>query len=128
MAKNILVIVNSYLPSASSGLLTREGYKLDMINSIDINLEQVDTRDYDIIIIQAGKETGEWQLCEQIRSLSDRPIIVISANASANMCAKAIDAGADYFLRKPFGPMELNARIRSLLQNKSSESSAPAIA
>jgi DNA-binding response OmpR family regulator len=128
MARNILVIVNSYLPSASSGLLTREGYKLDMINSIDINLEQVDTRDYDIIIIQAGKETGEWQLCEQIRSLSDRPIIVISANASANMCAKAIDAGADYFLRKPFGPMELNARIRSLLQNKSSESSAPAIA
>ena len=128
MAKNILVIVNSYLASPSSGLLTREGYRVDTINSTAISLKQVDTRDYDIIIIQAGRETGEWQLCEQIRSLSGQPIIVIGANASADMSAKAIDAGADYFLRKPFGPMELNARIRSLLQYKSSELSAPAIA
>jgi DNA-binding response OmpR family regulator len=128
MSKNILVIVNSYLASPGSGLLTREGYKVDMINNYDINLKKVDTRDYDIFIIQAGQETAEWQLCEQIRGLSGQPIIVISADASANVCAKAIDAGADYFLRKPFGPMELNARIRSLLQNKSSEPSAPAIA
>jgi DNA-binding response OmpR family regulator len=127
MSKNILVVVNSYLPSASSGLLTREGYKVDMKNSIDIDLKHVDIRDYDIIIIQTGRETGEWQLCEQIRSLSGQPLIVIGTDASADTCAKAIDAGADYFLRKPFGPMELNARIRSLLQNKSSESSAPAV-
>ena len=128
MAKNILVIVNSYLPSPSSGLLTREGYRVDMINNTDIDIKQVNTRDYDIIIIQAGRETGEWQLCEQIRSLAGQPLIVIGANASADMCSKAIDAGADYFLRKPFGPMELNARIRSLLQNKSSEPSASAVA
>ena len=128
MAKNILVIINSYLPSPSSGLLTREGYRVDMINNADIDLKQADTGEYDIIIIQAGRETGEWQLCEQIRSLASRPLIIISANASADMCAKAIDAGADYFLRKPIGPMELNARIRSLLQNKSSKPSAPALA
>ena len=127
MAKNILVISNSYLPSNSSGLLTREGYKVNMIYYNEHNLKQIDIHDYDIIIIQAGRETGEWQLCEQIRKFSGIPIIVISTHASVDMSARAIDAGADYFLRKPFGPMELNARIRSLLQRQPLKSSEPAI-
>ena len=127
MAKKILVIANSYLPSTNSGLLTREGYKVDMINNTEINLKRVDNRDYDIIILQAGRETGEWQLCEQIRKFSDLPLIVISTHASVDMSTKAIDAGADYFLRRPFGPMELSARIRSLLQRQSIKISEPAV-
>ena len=125
MAKNILVIANSYLPSTNSGLLTREGYKVDMINNTEASLKQIEPHDYDIVIVQAGRETGEWQLCEQIRKLSDLPLIVISTHASVDMSARAIDAGADYFLRKPFGPMELNARIRSLLQRQSIKASEP---
>lgn len=127
MAKHILVIANSFITSASSGLLTREGYKVDMFNNIEANLKRVNHRDYDIIILQAGRETGEWQLCEQIRRLSDMPLIVISTHASVNMSAKAIDAGADYFLRRPFGPMELSARIRSLLQRPSFKASEPVV-
>lgn len=119
MAKNILVIANSYLPSASSGLLTREGYKVDMINNTEANLKRVNNRDYDIIILQAGRETSEWQLCEQIRRYSNMPLIVISTHTSVDMSIKAIDAGADYFIKRPFGPMELSARIRSLLQRPS---------
>jgi len=128
MAKHILVIANSYLRSTSSGLLTREGYKVDMVNNTEANLKQIDHRDYDIIILQAGRETAEWQLCEQIRRLSGIPLIVISSHTSVDMSTKAIDAGADYFLKRPFGPMELNARIRSLLQRPSFKSSEPAVA
>lgn len=128
MVKNILVIANSYLRSTSSGILTREGYKVDMINNTEANLKRIDNRDYDIIILQAGRETGEWHLCEQIRKLSGTPLIVISSHTSVDMSVKAIDAGADYFLKRPFGPMELNARIRSLLERPSFKTSAPAIA
>ena len=128
MAKNILVITNSYLPSTGSGLLTREGYKVDMVNYSDLIMKRMDTRDFDVVIIQAGRETDEWRLCEQIRRLAGPPLIVISTHAGPDMSAKAIDAGADYVLRKPFGPMELNARIRSLLQRKPWKSAVPAIA
>lgn len=128
MAKRILVIANSYLPSASSGLLTREGYRVDMINNTEANLKQIDNRDYDIIIIQAGRETTEWQLCEQVRRFSNMPLIVISSHTSVDMSTRAIDAGADYFLKRPCGPMELSARIRSLLQRPSFKSSEPVIA
>jgi DNA-binding response OmpR family regulator len=128
MAKNILVIANSFLPSASSGLLTREGYKVDMINNTEANLKRVNNRDYDIIILQAGRETSEWQLCEQIKKFSGMPLIVISTHTSVDMSIKAIDAGADYFLKRPFGPMELSARIRSLLQRPSFKTSESVVA
>ena len=125
MANNILVIANSFLPSARSGLLTREGYKVDTINNTEANLSWVDYGDYDIVILQAGRETSEWQLCEQIRRFSCKPLIVISTHTSVDMSIKAIDAGADYFLKRPFGPMELSAKIRSLLQRPSLKTSEP---
>ena len=127
MAKKILVIANSYLRSTSSGLLTREGYKVDMVNNTEANLRHINHHDYDIIIVQAGRETAEWQLCEQIRRLSSIPLIVISSHTSVDMSTKAIDAGADYFLKRPFGPMELNARIRSLLQRPSFKKLEPVV-
>jgi DNA-binding response OmpR family regulator len=126
--RNILVIVNSYLPSEDSGVITQEGYRLNIVNRRNADTGKINIEDYDIIIIQAGQETEEWQLYEQIRSFSSLPIIVISSDATADTCARAIDAGADYFLRKPFGPMELNARIRALLQRKSLKPSAHVLA
>lgn len=54
--------------------------------------------------------------CEKLRRSTSIPLIVISYEASTETCVKAINAGADYFMRKPFGPLELHARINSLLQ------------
>lgn len=126
--RNILLIVNSYLPTDDSGVITQEGYKLNIISREDADPCQINIHDYDIVIIQTGRETEEWQLYEQIRNFSSLPIIVISSNATADICARAIDSGADYFLRKPFGPMELNARIRALLQRKSLKPSPQPVA
>ena len=126
--RNILLIVNSYMPPDESGVITQEGYKLSIVSCEDADPGQLNVQDYDIIIIQAGQETEEWELYEQIKSFSSLPMIVISSNATADTCARAIDAGADYFLRKPFGPMELNARIRTLLQRKSLKPPAQAVA
>ena len=123
--RNILVIVNSYLPSRDSGVITQEGYKLDIISREEANFCQLAIENYDIIIIQSGQETEDWELCEQIKKFSCLPLIVISTRASADTCAQAIDAGADYFLRKPFGPLELNARIKALLQRKSLKPPVP---
>ena len=116
IGKEVLVIDNTVLHSTSYQLLVKEGYSVDAVYNFDAGLQQLDVQSYDIIIIQESPEVESWRLCEKIRHLSRVPLIVISKNASADACVKAINAGADYFMRKPFGPLELLARVHSLLQ------------
>ena len=125
MSKKVLVIDNTISYSTSYQLLAKEGYKVDVAHNFDVGLQQLDAEAYDIIIFQESHEAESWQLCEKIRHLCRMPLIVISTNASADTCVKAINAGADYFMRKPFGPFEFLARVHSLLQRTPINQSAP---
>lgn len=126
MSKKVLVIDNTMSPMPGSQFLTEEGYSVDTMHSPDAGLRQLDAQAYDVIILQESPEAESWQLCERIRHLSDTPLIVVSTNASADTCVKTIDAGADYFMRKTFGPLEFLARIQSLLQRTPIKQAAPA--
>lgn len=114
--KKVLVIDNMASHSANYQLLIQEGHEVDMVHNPDAGLQKLENTAYDVIIARESQEARSWQLCEEIRHLSGMPLIVISANASADTCVRAINAGADYFLRKPFGPLEFLARVHSLLQ------------
>lgn len=67
------------------------------------------------------------ELTRRLREWSDRPIIVISARGQEEDKVKALDAGADDYLTKPFGTGELMARIRVALRHsqRSGESEEP---
>jgi DNA-binding response OmpR family regulator len=119
MDKKVLIIKNVTLHTPGSKLLIKEGYRVDTVHGADAGLQQLDTQSYDIIIVQESNEAETWRLCEKIRHLSGIPLIVISKNASTDTCVKAINAGADYFLRKPFSSLELVARVQSLLYRAS---------
>ena len=125
MSKKALVINNTISHLTSYQLLIKEGYEVDTVHNSDMGLQQLDAQPYDIIIVQESHEAESWQLCEKIRHLSGTPLIVISTNASADTCVKAIKAGADYFMRKPFGPLEFLARVHSLLQRTSPKQAVP---
>jgi len=125
MKKKVLVIDNTISHATSSQLLTNEGYEVDTVPNSNVGLQQLDAQAYDVIIVQESPEAESWQLCEKIRRLSGIPLIVISTNASADTCVKAISAGADYFMRKPFGQLEFLARVHSLLQRSSLKQSVP---
>ena len=125
MNKQVLVIENTVSYTAGSQLLSEAGYKVDTVHSSEAGLQQLDAQDYDVVIVQESPKTESWQLCEKIRHLSGTPLIVISTNASANTCVRAINAGADYFMRKAFGPQEFIARVQSLLQRAPINQPAP---
>lgn len=125
MGKKALLFNNTLAHPIVAGLLTRTGFGVDLAPDSEMGLRQLEMQAYDITVIIASHGSESWQLCQKIRSLTAMPIIVISTNASPDACARAIDAGADYFLRKPFGPLEFLARVNSLMQRSSLRQAIP---
>jgi DNA-binding response OmpR family regulator len=125
MANKVLFINNIRSLLLISGLLSKMGYEVDLVHSVDTGLFQLVNEAYDIVVVLESPGVESWTICERIRSLASIPLIVISLNASTDTCVKAINAGADYFMRKPFGPLEFLARINSLLQRNSSRQPVP---
>jgi len=57
-----------------------------------------------------------FEVCREIRETSDVPIIMLSVRNSERDKVRALDAGADDYVVKPFGMQELLARIRANLR------------
>lgn len=56
------------------------------------------------------------ELCRQVRARSELPIIVLSVKGEEQTKVRALDAGADDYVTKPFGMDELLARVRAALR------------
>src|SRR5581483_7676056 len=54
------------------------------------------------------------ELCREIRKTSGMPILIISVKGEEETKVRALDAGADDYVTKPFGIEELMARVRAL--------------
>ncbi len=116
MNKKVLFINNINARRIIPELLTRAGYGVDVVYDSAAGLRELDNQAHDVAIVQESPYAEIRQLCAKIRERTGIPLIVISPGASTETCVKAINAGADYFMRKPFGPLEFLARISSLLQ------------
>jgi two-component system KDP operon response regulator KdpE len=56
------------------------------------------------------------ELCRRLREWSDMPVIVLSAVGDEDAKVRALAAGADDYVTKPFGPRELVARLQANLR------------
>jgi len=71
----------------------------------------------DIILLDLGlPDMDGFEVIKRIREWSQVPIIILSVRDREGDKVKAIDAGADDYLSKPFGVAELKARIRGVLR------------
>lgn len=64
-------------------------------------------------------------VCTQLREVSDIPIIILTALEDESDAARALERGADDYIRKPFGASELVARVRTVLRRANSGVSKP---
>lgn len=73
----------------------------------------------DVVILDLlMPELDGWQVCEQIRSFSEVPILILSALGSPGSVARALDAGADDYLIKPVHASLLASRLRTLVRRR----------
>jgi DNA-binding response OmpR family regulator len=54
-----------------------------------------------------------WQVLERVRQLADVPVLMLSAHDDELEKVRALQAGADDYVTKPFGPQELLARLQA---------------
>jgi two-component system KDP operon response regulator KdpE len=67
------------------------------------------------------------EVTKRLREWSEMPIIVLSAVGEEEAKVRALAAGADDYVTKPFGPPELVARLRAALRRATPEASEPTI-
>ena len=73
----------------------------------------------DVIILDLGLPDADGlDLIPRIREISSVPVIVLSVRDDEGGKVRALDAGADDYLTKPFGIAELLARIRAALRHR----------
>jgi two-component system KDP operon response regulator KdpE len=67
------------------------------------------------------------EVCRSLREWSELPIIVLSAVGDEEQKVRALEAGADDYVTKPFGPRELVARLQAVLRRAGSAPDEPTI-
>jgi two-component system KDP operon response regulator KdpE len=67
-------------------------------------------------------------VCRGLREWSRMPILVLSAVGDEEHKVRALEAGADDYVTKPFSPRELVARLRAILRRAAPETGEPVIA
>lgn len=95
--------------------LEMEGWQVFESETVRRGLIDAGTRKPDLVILDLGLPDGDGvDFILDVRKWSSIPIIVLSARINEQDKIRALDAGADDYLTKPFGVGELLARIRAM--------------
>jgi two-component system, OmpR family, KDP operon response regulator KdpE len=98
--------------------LQGHGYRLVEAETGQEGLLQAASRNPDVVLLDLGlPDLDGLEVTRRLRDWAQTPIIVISAREQEQDKVKALDAGADDYLTKPFSAGELMARIRVALRH-----------
>lgn len=106
---NICNIIKSFL--------IKEGFDVQTFNDGGSILEAFNIRPADMLIIDIMMpEIDGYSLCSLIRQKSGVPIIIVSAKDTEPDKIAGLTLGCDDYLTKPFSPMEMVARVKSMFR------------
>jgi two-component system KDP operon response regulator KdpE len=107
-------------------ILKSAGYQVDAAESKEEAMLRLSRRPPDAMVLDLMLPDGSGvEICEEIREWSQLPIVVLSALGDEREKVRALDAGADDYVTKPFGTEELLARLRAVLRRRPEDEGAP---
>ena len=106
--------------------LRAEGYEVVLASNAAEGLALAATRSPDLVVLDIGLPDREGhEVLAELRQWSQVPVLMLSVRDSETEKVKALDAGANDYVTKPFGIQELMARLRVLLRSRPGEPEAP---
>ena len=95
----------------------KEGYEVKTVNDGVVGVDSFKLYNPDIVLLDVllPKKDG-WQVCREIREVSNQPIIMISTKNDTFDKVLGLELGADDYVVKPFDIKELSARIKAVLR------------
>jgi len=118
MGVKVLIVEDERaIADVEKAYLEREGYDA-VIVSDGLKALEIFRRDpFDLVLLDLmlpGMRGSE--VCQEIRTASDVPIIMVTAMSGEDDVIAGLDAGADDYIVKPFSPRVMMARIRANLR------------
>lgn len=119
MSKSILIVDDE--PGLVKGLRfnleQQEGFEIDVAYDGEEALEKFDASKHNLVILDVMlPKLDGMQVCQQIRSMSDVPIIMLTARDDDMDKIMGLELGADDYMTKPYNMLELKARIKTILR------------
>ncbi|MCI8876288.1 MAG: response regulator transcription factor [Lachnospiraceae bacterium] len=123
MAKILVVDDDAAILDLVGNVLNKDGHFVTKVsNPLKINMEKVINYDLILLDIMMPGIDG-FSLCLKIRELVDCPILFLTAKTEESSLVNGLSLGADDYICKPFGVMELRARIAAHLRREHREHS-----
>ena len=105
--------------------LSERGHAVTSTTTAMDALQQVVAAPPDLVILDLGLPGLDgYEALRMLRAISRVPVVVATARDDEGDIVRALNAGADDYLVKPFGPGQIDARIRAVLR-RASEGDVP---
>jgi two-component system KDP operon response regulator KdpE len=109
-------------------VLREAGFEAILAATAEEALDRASIRPPDAAIIDLVLPDGDGiEVCRRLREWSAMPIILLSAVGDEEEKVRALEAGADDYVTKPFGPRELVARLQAALRRAGSPEDEPVV-
>lgn len=123
MAQILVVDDDKAILDMVENILNKDGHQITKISDPEkIDVEKLQL--YDLILLDVMMPGMDgFLLCSKIRKLVDCPILFLTAKTEENSLVNGLALGADDYIHKPFGVMELRARVLAHLRREHREHS-----
>jgi two-component system KDP operon response regulator KdpE len=109
-------------------ILRGAGYAVESAATKAEALAALSARPPDALVLDLVLPDGQGvEVCREVRGWSRLPIVVLSAVGDEREKVRALDAGADDYVTKPFGSDELLARLRAVMRRSAEAGGDPTI-